>query len=159
MGKVVFSRIDFRLIHGQVVTKWIKQYPANTIAIINDTLAENDFLAEIYEMAAPSDVEVVILKEDEAKAKLDAIKGDVFVLFKDVATAAAAADAGVAFEKLVVGGVPKVDDKKMVTKAVYLDATDVEQLKAIAAHGIEVTCQAIPEDKPLKLADLVKEFS
>ncbi|MFT8514958.1 MAG: PTS sugar transporter subunit IIB [Lacticaseibacillus paracasei] len=36
MGKIIFSRIDFRLIHGQVVTKWIKQYPATNIVIIND---------------------------------------------------------------------------------------------------------------------------
>lgn len=157
MGKIVFSRVDFRLIHGQVVTKWIKQYPADTIAIINDELAKNDFMADIYEMSAPSGVKVVISSEKDAVETLDKIKGSIFVLFKDIDTAQTVVNNGLSFDRLVVGGVPKVENKKMVAKAVYLNADDVDKLQSIADHQIDVTCQAIPEDKPLTLTELQKE--
>lgn len=159
MGKIIFSRIDFRLIHGQVVTKWIKQYPATNIVIINDELAADDFMADIYKMAAPSDVGVTISNEEGAQETIDGLNGNVFVLFKNINSALSMAKKGLPFDRLVVGGVPQVEGKKMVTKAVYVDKSDIEKLIEIANHGIDVTFQAIPEDHPLKLADLRQKFN
>lgn len=34
MADINLVRIDFRLIHGQVVTKWVKQANANRIIIV-----------------------------------------------------------------------------------------------------------------------------
>lgn len=39
MKNIALARIDDRLIHGQVVTAWIKQYPINKILIIDDELS------------------------------------------------------------------------------------------------------------------------
>ena len=60
MADINLVRIDFRLIHGQVVTKWVKQANANRIIIVNDMLAKDEFLASVYKMAAPSNVKVDI---------------------------------------------------------------------------------------------------
>ena len=38
MKNVLITRIDDRLIHGQVVTAWIKVYPINKILIIDDLI-------------------------------------------------------------------------------------------------------------------------
>ena len=43
MAEISLIRIDFRLIHGQVVTKWVKQANANRIIIVNDMLARMNF--------------------------------------------------------------------------------------------------------------------
>ena len=34
MAEIQIARIDYRLIHGQVVTKWMKAYPAKRIVIV-----------------------------------------------------------------------------------------------------------------------------
>ena len=39
MAEIQVIRADFRLIHGQVITKWIRQTPANKILIIDDVLS------------------------------------------------------------------------------------------------------------------------
>ena len=48
MKNVLVTRIDDRLIHGQVVTAWIKQYPINKILIIDDELSRNKLMERIY---------------------------------------------------------------------------------------------------------------
>ena len=52
----LYVRIDDRLIHGQVVTAWIKQYPINKILIIDDELSQNRLMERIYKAAAPMGV-------------------------------------------------------------------------------------------------------
>ena len=44
MKNIALARIDDRLIHGQVVTAWIKQYPINKILIIDDELSRNSLM-------------------------------------------------------------------------------------------------------------------
>ena len=60
MAEISLIRIDFRLIHGQVVTKWVKQANANRIIIVNDMLAKDEFLASVYKMSATSNVKLDI---------------------------------------------------------------------------------------------------
>ena len=60
MADIVLIRADFRLIHGQVITKWAKQTMANKILIVDDMLAKDSFMSSIYTMSAPPGMEVVI---------------------------------------------------------------------------------------------------
>ena len=53
MANIKLIRIDFRLIHGQVVNKWIKITRSNKIVVIDDSLASNEFMRSVYIMAAP----------------------------------------------------------------------------------------------------------
>ncbi len=44
MANIVLCRIDSRLIHGQVVTKWVGQSQANRIAVVSDELDADRFM-------------------------------------------------------------------------------------------------------------------
>ncbi len=44
MANIVLCRIDSRLIHGQVVTKWVGQSQANRIAVVSDELDSDPFM-------------------------------------------------------------------------------------------------------------------
>ena len=86
MANIVLSRVDSRLIHGQVITKWIKQYPAKRIMIIDDELAKDSFMAEIYMMAAPTGIKVEIVSVESAGKKLQETDENVFILYKTIGT-------------------------------------------------------------------------
>lgn len=58
MANIVLCRIDSRLIHGQVVTKWVGQSRANRIAVVSDELDADPFMKNIYLMAAPPNIKV-----------------------------------------------------------------------------------------------------
>lgn len=56
MAEIVLCRIDSRLIHGQVMTKWVNQSQANKIVVVSDELAADEFMREIYLLSAPAGV-------------------------------------------------------------------------------------------------------
>lgn len=151
MANVVLGRVDFRLIHGQVVTRWIKLYPAKEIVIVDDILGDDPFMADIYEMSAPQGIRVSIVKLAEAKNKIEMMNEDVFLLTKNIETMEKLISQGLTCSKVIVGGVPSEDEKKFITNGVYLSKTDISLLKNIELAGSKVICQATPEDIELTI--------
>ena len=68
MPDIRLVRVDFRLLHGQVVTAWLKQVSANAILIVDDQLAADKFLAQVFLMAKPQGVKVAIRSVEKAVA-------------------------------------------------------------------------------------------
>ena len=58
MKNIVLIRIDDRLIHGQVVTQWIKDTNGNRILIVDDKLVNDRMMMRILKAAAPPGVKM-----------------------------------------------------------------------------------------------------
>ena len=117
MAEIQVIRADFRLIHGQVITKWIRQTPANKILIIDDVLAKDSFMSSIYVMAAPPGIEVMIDTVDDAVAKWNSGAygaAKLFVLIKDVPTIYRLYKAGFPVKELQIGGLGAGPGRKVV---------------------------------------------
>lgn len=54
MPNIVLTRINNRLVHGQVVTQWCGSIGANLILVANDEVAGNKLRQGLMDMAAPS---------------------------------------------------------------------------------------------------------
>ena len=48
MGKVTLARIDERLIHGQVMTNMSQNSDANSIFIVDDEIAKDEFMKQVF---------------------------------------------------------------------------------------------------------------
>lgn len=87
--KVGLLRVDSRLIHGQVITKWLNYSKANVIVVVNDELSKDSFMADIYTASAPTGIDVLILSVDDF---MNSIENNNFegktllILTKDVET-------------------------------------------------------------------------
>ena len=66
MKKIVLARIDDRLIHGQVVTSWVKQTDASRIVIVDSPLTQNTFMQRLLKAAAPQGISVDIMTAADA---------------------------------------------------------------------------------------------
>ena len=49
---VSFVRIDDRMIHGQTVTRWAKEFPCDGLIAVNDAAANNKVLQQAYKGAS-----------------------------------------------------------------------------------------------------------
>ena len=161
MAELVLTRIDSRLIHGQVVTKWVGQSGANRIIVVSDELVNDDFMKSIYLMAAPPSVKVDVFGTEEAGEnwKKDEFgTGKVLLLFPSLAVLKQTMEHGLELKKLQVGGLGGGPKRKVVFQNITLDDSDVEVLKEVREKGIEVIFQTIPEDKPQKLEEILKKY-
>ena len=58
-------RVDDRLVHGQIVTKWVNETKANKIVIVDQYLATNEYLSRVFKMAAPSNIDVSVMATND----------------------------------------------------------------------------------------------
>jgi len=161
MAQIVFVRIDFRLIHGQVITRWLKQTNADRILVIDNKLAKDPFMSQVYVMAAPPGVQVEMISIEDAvagwaKDKLG--KGTILVLFKTVKTAFAAAEQGFPLEKIQIGGLGAAPGRKVVYNQITLDQQDADLLQLLQSKGIEIFFQTVPEETPATLEKIIKKL-
>ncbi|AXG37247.1 PTS mannose/fructose/sorbose transporter subunit IIB [Enterococcus gilvus] len=162
MSKIVLARVDSRLIHGQVVTKWLQQSAANEIVVVSDELEQDEFLQSIYLMAAPPGVEVIIKGTESVKAywenEASAKNTKVLFLVPDLTTLREMVEAEVIAEAIQVGGLGGGPNRKNVVKNINLSEEDVEILEGLLAKDMEVYFQAIPEETPVPIQKLIEKY-
>lgn len=161
MANIVLCRIDSRLIHGQVVTKWVGQSQANRIAVVSDELDADPFMKNIYLMAAPPNIKVDCYSNESFAAAWQENQlgdGSVLVLLPSLSAMQDVVTLGFEVKSIQVGGLGGGPNRKAVFQNITLDEKDVGILNALKSRGIQVFFQTIPEDKPQSLDDILKKF-
>lgn len=157
MSELVLARIDSRLIHGQVLVKWIKQTHADSICIVDDEVAQDAMLIGLFKLAIPQGVTLEVLTAEEVAGFLATQKGKTILIFKDIQHARTAIDTGVQMQQLQVAGLGRREGRVQVYSTVYLSQLDAERLCQIQEKGVRVYFQAVPEQAPLELDQALQE--
>lgn len=161
MAEIKLVRVDFRLIHGQVITRWLKQTNANRIIVIDNKLSKDPFMSQVYVMAAPPGINVEMMSVDEAAAswaKNELGNGSLLILFKTVSAALEALEKGIPFKRLQIGGLGAGPGRKVVYNQITLNKEDAEKLQKISDAGTEVFFQTVPEETSASLENIIKKL-
>lgn len=156
MENLLLVRIDDRLIHGQVMTAWMKTLPAKQIIVIDDKVAKDDFMLFVLQNAAPSGLKVIALTDDEALIKLQGgLDVPSFVLAKSPLSLKKLVENGIDIRAVNIGGMGMKAGRTTVYKNV--SATDEERqcIKDFLDRGIDVAIQIIPSEKRFELNNIL----
>jgi len=154
LPNIVLTRIDDRLIHGQVMTSWVKFTKADRIVIVDDGVANDPFMGDILKMAVPSGIDVDIygiqkavemLKDEEKKDK------NIIILAKTPKTIFALIQGGVDIQEINVGGIGAGPGRKSLYKNISASAEEKEIFKKILAMNKTVYMQIVPDDKRVEI--------
>lgn len=161
MAELSLVRLDYRLIHGQVVTQWSRVVEIDRIVVVNDALAADTFMADIYRMSAPQGVGVEVLSIEEAcaawrKNKMGA--GSVLLLFKYAEDALRAHEGGLAFGDLQVGGCGG-GKGSVAACGIAFQKEDVDTLKKIASKGVHVHVHVVPSQPDYSLDQVAEKLN
>ena len=162
MAEIVLCRIDSRLIHGQVVTKWVNQSGADKIVVVSDELAKDEFMLEIYALAAPPGVKVECYGQEDAAARWSSEKfggGKVLLLLPNLESMKRLYGLGIEVKDIQIGGLGGAPNRKVVFQNITLDDADVETLKYLQGKGVNAVFQTIPEDTPQTLENILKKYN
>lgn len=157
MGKLNMVRVDYRMVHGQIVAKWIKFRPVDRLILADDSLVDDPFMGDIYRMVVP-DREVDIVKLGDVQTAIDRKNDTVLLIFKDVASAYTVYKNGLQLPELNVGAVQNSAQRKAVVQGVALTVEEYEKLSEMKAEGVNVFLQPIPENDPVSLGSIEKKL-
>jgi len=151
---IVLSRIDDRLIHGQVVEGWVNYLKATWILVADDTVASNVYQRSIMELSVPQGLKVTIGRVEDICKQLMTSDFDterVILLFSNPTSVLHALKVGLKCSMLNIGGMHYVPGKRKLLNVLAVDDADLDALKEIAASGTHVDIQTVPTQRPLSL--------
>jgi len=154
---IVLTRIDNRLIHGQVIETWVPHIQADAILVVNDEVAGQALKKALMEMSVPSSIRVQIVRVADAAAILanGSFEADrVLLLFASTADALRAYRLGLVFDRLNLGNLHGGEGKTRYSCTICLDQGDLDNLQQLEAAGVEVIAQCVPSDRVQPLARL-----
>lgn len=159
MKGFVNIRIDDRLIHGQVATRWSTGLKANRIMVIDDDVANDEVQKSILRMAAPAGISTSIITEEKAINNIKAGKYDnqrVLLVVRRPKVLLDLINAGVPIDKINVGNMSNRDDTVQVKKSVSLTTDERHDIEEIMAKGVKVTAQMVPDDPETDFSNYLK---
>lgn len=156
----VFTRIDSRLIHGQVAGTWVPFIAPQTFIAASDNAAHDKLRKSLLLQVAPAGVKTNVL--DIAKAgrvynnpKYTGMK-TMFVVESPV-DVVRLLDEGVKIDEVNVGGVTFKTGMVQLSDAVYASEEHLEAYRELLKRGVKLTVQQLPNHSPVDLAKILKQ--
>ncbi|MBQ3103908.1 MAG: PTS sugar transporter subunit IIB [Oscillospiraceae bacterium] len=155
---VVFYRIDDRLVHGQIMTAWAKVLDIDRIIVVDDLTAQNSFLAQVMRLSVPDGFEVQVCSgSDGAGAILaDGALCRTMVLTKTPEEMEKLLLSGVSPAEVNVGGLGERGGRRGLCRGISVDESELATLKRIAARGVTVYCQSVPDARKVIISEETK---
>ena len=151
------ARIDDRLIHGQVITTWVKNFDIEQVIIINDKVANDTVQQSVLTMAAPPDLKIVVFGVDKFidVLKKTEIKRRTMLLFTNSIDVNKLVENGLKLEKLNVGGMRMQEGRRNLSRAVAVTPEEEQAFKSLINNNILIEIQMVPKDPIVELKTLL----
>lgn len=158
MPNIVLTRIDNRLIHGQVATQWCGSIGANLILVANDEVASNTVRQGLMDMAAPSYAQTrywtlektinTIHKASESQK--------IFIVCENPIDVLKLVENGVPITKVNIGNMHMAKGKRQVATTVAVDDADVAAFRKLQELGIQLEIRKVPQEGTEDVSKLFK---
>ncbi len=154
---IILTRIDDRLIHGQVITTWVKNHNIEQVLIINDKVAGDSVQQSVLTMSAPPELKVQVFGVEKfiEVAKKVEIKRRSMLLFTNSIDVSLLIEGGVPIHRVNVGGMRMQEGRKSLSRAVAVTPEEEQAFKSILARNIPVEIQMVPKDQVIDLQTLI----
>jgi mannose/fructose/N-acetylgalactosamine-specific phosphotransferase system component IIB len=152
-------RIDSRLIHGQVVEAWLPALKVARVVVADDEASDSPLMRAAMGLAVPAGVEADISRLDDVPfAQLEADNVRTLLLLRDVPALLRAKAQGLTLRHVTFGNLHHGPGRRPVSASVYLSAEELQQLRQLAASGVEIEARGVPTERPIPFAEMAERF-
>lgn len=158
---IALARIDDRLIHGQVATRWTKETQVKRIIVVSDDVAKDHVRSTLLKQVAPPGVTAHVV--DVAKCirvyNNPKYAGErVMLLFTNPTDVKRIVEEGVDVKSVNIGGMAYHDGKTMVTNAVSINQEDIDAFNYLNDKKIELEVRKVSSDSKVYMMDLINKL-
>lgn len=146
---ILLTRIDNRLIHGQVGVTWTMTIGANLLLVADDDAAGDKLQQELMSMTAESSgagVRFFTLQKTIDVIHKAAPSQKIFLVCRTPAAVRTLIEGGVPVKEVNVGNMHFSPGKHPISKKVYVDDKDMEDLLFIKSKVEKLYIQDVPGD-------------
>ncbi|WP_337029712.1 PTS mannose transporter subunit IIAB [Pantoea agglomerans] len=160
--KIGLTRIDDRLIHGQVATRWTKETNVQRIIVVSDEVANDHVRKTLLTQVAPPGVTAHVVDVDKMVRVWNNPKygqDRVMLLFTNPTDVLRVVEQGVDIKTVNIGGMAFRQGKTQVNNAVSVDEKDIAAFRKLNERNIELEVRKVSSDQKLKMMDLIAKVN
>ncbi|MBM7708176.1 PTS sugar transporter subunit IIB [Enterococcus lemanii] len=158
--KFVLTRVDSRLLHGQVATAWTKATNPSRIIVVSDAVSKDDLRKKLIEQAAPPGVKANVIPVDKMiQIAKDPRFGDTkaLLLFENPQDVVRVIEGGVDIKEVNVGSMAHSTGKVVVNKVLSMGNDDVAAFEKLKSQGVVFDVRKVPNDSKDNMDELIKK--
>ena len=155
---IKLTRIDDRLLHGQVAFTWTPALGTDCILIANDKVAKDEFMKMTLGLAKPAGTKLLIRSLNDAALFLNDEKSKnlkVLLLVNSVKDAFAMVSGVAEIKSVNFGGLRTKEGAKLISKAIAINEDDITIIRDLLAKGIELEIRQVPTDSRQMVEGLI----
>lgn len=147
---IVFTRVDNRLVHGQVGVVWTAAVEENLLLVANDEVANSELQQELMAATAENSnvgIRFWTLEKTIKTIHKAAPRQKIFIVIKTPEDALTLVKGGVPIKAVNLGNMHYSNGKTQISKKVFVDQKDRDAINQLIAQDVEVFIQDTPDDK------------
>jgi fructoselysine and glucoselysine-specific PTS system IIB component len=155
---IKLTRIDDRLVHGQVAFTWTPSLNIDCILVANDKVVKDEFQKMTLNLAKPSGIKLLIKSVVDAATFLNDERSKtlkILVLVNNVKDVAALVELVPEITSINLGGLRSKDGSKLISKAFAVNGDDIEIIRDLLEKGIELEVRQVPTDHKKLVKELI----
>lgn len=156
---ILLTRIDNRLVHGQVGMTWTNTLGANLVVVANDEVATDSVQQNLMDMVLPETVQIRFFTLEKTIRIIGkaAPHQKILLVVKIPEDALTLVEGGVPIEFLNIGNLHFSEGKQQLSSTVSVDKNDVETFRKLNQLGVKMEVKGIPSERGQDLMNLLKE--
>ena len=155
---ILLTRIDNRLVHGQVGVTWTSTLGANLLIVVDDDVAKDEIQQKLMGITADTygfGIRFFSIEKTAAIISKAAPHQKIFLICRTPEIVRKLIEAGVPLKDVNVGNMHYANGKQQIAKTVSVDANDITAFNGLKTAGVECFVQGVPTEAALDLFKLL----
>lgn len=148
-------RLDYRLLHGQVVFAWCSYVGAQRIIVVDDEAASDELKRAALSLSKPTGVRLNIFSLEttlKKMPKVETLYENIMMIFGNTATLRAFCEEYQNIKEINYGGLANKAGAKQYGSAIFMTEDEVKDTRRLKDMGIKLYIQQTPSQKVESMA-------
>ncbi len=144
-ANIILTRIDERLVHGQV-QMWVKSLGCNLVIVANDEVSKNTLSQTLMKTSIPDSIAMRFFSIEETCNIIHkaADRQKIYIVIKSTEDALKLVKGGVPIQKINVGNIHNKEGSTKISRSLYFSQEDYKALAELDKLGIEFDARSTP---------------
>ncbi len=148
MPNILMTRIDNRLVHGQVGVTWVNALGANLIVVANDEVSQDSVQQNLMQMVVPDAIGIRFFSIQKTIDIIDKAspKQKIFLVTRTPEDAWRLVKGGVPIKMINIGNLHFAEGKEQISKTVSLGESEREAFRHLRDANVKLEIRRVPTE-------------